>query len=86
MSYVTNIRGHSRQLEACQCGARLQEGPARESRELQACQPDLSAGQDYVTVHLEFTHQACSGQPDDQAQPAWGCERQVQLDQPDLLL
>ncbi|GAB0210105.1 hypothetical protein GRJ2_003476300 [Grus japonensis] len=64
----------------------LQEGPERGSRELQACQPDLSTGEDYGAVHLECTHQAGAGQPGDQAQSAWIHERQVLLDQPDLLL
>jgi len=34
----------------------------------------------------ECIHQACAGQPGDQAQPVWVRERQVLLDQPDLLL
>jgi len=52
------------------------------SWELQACQPDRSAGQDYEAIHPECTHQACEGQPGDQAQPAWVHERQDLLDQP----
>jgi len=35
---------------------------------------------------LSALTQACEGQPGDQTQPAWVHERQVLLDQPDLLL
>ncbi|GAB0182815.1 hypothetical protein GRJ2_000746800 [Grus japonensis] len=56
------------------------------SRELQACQPDLSTREDYGAVHLECAYQAGAGQPGDQAQLAQAHERQVLLDQPDLLL
>jgi len=52
----------------------------------QACQPDLGARQDYGAVHPECAHQVSEGQPGDQAHPAWVQERQVLLDQPDLLL
>ena len=55
-------------------------------QELQACQPDLDAGEGYKADHLECTHRACEGQPGDQAQSARVHERQVLLDQPDLLL
>jgi len=48
--------------------------------------PDLGAGEDYGAVHIECTHRACEGQPGDPVQPAWVHERQVLLDQPDLLL
>jgi len=58
----------------------------RSNWELQVCQPDLGAGQDYGVIHPECAHRACEGQPGDQAQPAWVHERQVLLDQPDLLL
>jgi len=56
------------------------------SWELQACQPDVGAGQDYGVIHLECSHQACEGQPGYQAQPAWVHVRQVLPDQTDLLL
>jgi len=46
----------------------------------------VSAREDYGMIHPECAHQACEGQPGDQAQPAWVHERQVLLDQPDLLL
>jgi len=61
----------------------LQEGPEGGSWELQTCQPDLDAGQDYGADHLQCAHRACEGQPGVQA---WVHERQVLLDQPDLLL
>jgi len=86
LSAVLADRGSPRQLEACQCDAYLQEGLEGGSRELQACQPDLSAKEHYGVVHPECARQACEGQPGDQAQPAWVHERQVLLDQPDLLL
>ncbi|GAB0203928.1 mitochondrial enolase superfamily member 1 [Grus japonensis] len=35
---------------------------------------------------MECAHQGGAGQPGDQAQPTWIHERQVLLDQPDLLL
>ena len=44
------------------------------------------AGQDYGAIHLECAYWPCSGQPGDQAQPPGVHERQVLLDQPDLLL
>jgi len=47
---------------------------------------DLGAGEDYAAIQLECSDRACEGQPGDQAQPAWVHERQVLLDQPDLLL
>jgi len=68
------------------CDDHLQEGLEGESQELQSCQPDLGAREDHVVVHLECTHRACEGQPQDQAQPAWVYETQVLLDQSDLLL
>ena len=52
----------------------------------QLCQPDLGAGEDCGAIHPECAHQECEGQPEDQAQPAQVHERQVLLDQPDLLL
>ena len=58
----------------------LQEGQERGSGELQACQPDLGAGEGYGADHPECHHRAHAGQPGDQAQPAWGYERQVLLD------
>ena len=58
----------------------LKKGWKGGSWELQACQPDLSAGQDYGAVHPECAHWACEGQPGDHAQPAWVHERQVLLD------
>ena len=45
--------------------------PLGGSWELQACQPDLGAGEDYGATHPECAHQACEVQPGDQAQPAW---------------
>ena len=55
------------------------------SQELQACQPDLDAREDYGVIHPECDHWACEGQPGNQAQPAWVHERQVLLNNPDLL-
>ncbi|KAK4806516.1 hypothetical protein QYF61_021352 [Mycteria americana] len=49
------------------CGANLEEGPEGESRELQACQSDLSAGEGYGADRLECHHMARTGQPGDQA-------------------
>ncbi|KAJ7409193.1 Glutamate receptor 2 [Willisornis vidua] len=51
-----------------------------------ASQPDLSAGEGHGTGHLECYHKACAYQTDDQAQPAQICEREVLLDQSDLIL
>ncbi|KAM9590859.1 uncharacterized protein ACIBXB_005907 [Morphnus guianensis] len=62
------------------------EGLVGGSGELQACQPDLGTREDYGTVCLESTHVASPGQAGDQAQSAWVYERQVLLDQRDLLL
>ena len=59
--------------------ANVQERLEGGSRELQACQPDLSAREGYGAVHLECHHMAHTGQPGDQAQPAWVYERQVLL-------
>ncbi|KAJ7398690.1 hypothetical protein BTVI_122832 [Pitangus sulphuratus] len=56
------------------------------SEELQACQPDLGAWEGYGADHAECHHMACTGQRGDQAQAEWVYERQVLLDQPDLLL
>jgi len=75
VSAVLVNRGGPRHLEACQCDTHLQEGPEGGSRELQDCQPDLSAGEDYGVVHLECAHPACAGQHGDQAQPAWVHEK-----------
>jgi len=86
LSAVLANRGGPRQLEDRQCNTHLQEGPEGGSREPQACQPDLGAGQDSGVILPECAHWACEGQPEDQAQPAWLHERQVLLDQPDLLL
>ena len=46
----------------------------------------LGAREGYGTDDLEWDHTASAGQPGDQAQPAWFHERQILLDQPDLLL
>ena len=62
------------------------KGRKEDPWELQACQPDLGAGEGYGADHPECHHTACAGQLRDQAQPAWGYERQVLLDEPDLLL
>jgi len=62
------------------------QGPEGGCWELQACQPDLGAEQGDGAIHPECAHQACERQPGDQAQPAWVHERQVLLDQSDLLL
>jgi len=56
------------------------------SGELQACQPSLGVGEGYGADHSGCHRAAHTGQPGDQAQPAWAYERQVLLDQPDLLL
>jgi len=73
-------------VEDCQYDYHLREGLEGVSLELQACQPDLGAGEDYGGAHPEFAHQAYEGQPGDQAQSAWVHERQVLLDHADLLL
>jgi len=73
-------------LDVSKCGAHLQEGPEGGCGELQACESDLGAREGYGTDHLECHHVAHIGQPGDQAQPAWVHGKQVQLDQPDLLL
>jgi len=74
-------------LEDRQCNALLQqEWPEGGSWELQACQSDLGARQDYRVINPECTHLACAGHPGDQAQPAWIHEREVLFDQPHLLL
>ncbi|GAB0176985.1 hypothetical protein GRJ2_000163700 [Grus japonensis] len=52
---------------------------------LQACQSDLGAGEDYEDPP-ECHHAAHTGQQGNRAQSAWVYERQVLLDQPDLLL
>ena len=41
-------------LEDRQCNIHLQEGPEGGSWELQACQPDLGAGEDYGVIHPEL--------------------------------
>jgi len=46
----------------------------------------LTSGEGSGAVHPECTQWTCEGQPGDHAQPAWVHERQVLLDQPDLLL
>ena len=51
-----------------------------------ANQSDLSDRLGYGADHLERDHMACVGQMGDQVQPAWIHERQVLLDQPELLL
>jgi len=43
------------------CNTHLQEGPEGGSRDLQACQPDLGAGEDCGVVHPECAHRACEG-------------------------
>ena len=86
LSVVLANRGGPRCLEACQWRTLTYETSEGGSGEPQACQPDLCAGEDYGTIHPECAHQACEGQPGDQAQPAWVHERQVLLDQPHLLL
>ena len=72
----------ARMEQLAACDAHLQEGLEGGSWELQACQPDLSARQDYGAIHPECAHWACEGQPRVQAQPAWVHERQVLRDQP----
>jgi len=62
------------------------KGWKEDYQEPRACQPDLGAEQDYGVIHSECAYRACEGHPGDQAQPAWVHERQVLLDQPDLLL
>jgi len=54
-------------LEVSKCDAHLQEGPEGGSRELQTCQSDLGATEDYGAAHFECHHAACTGQPGDQA-------------------
>ena len=71
LSAVLANRGGPKRLEDCQCNTHLQEGPEGGSRELQACQLDLCAREDYVAVHPECAHRACEGQPGDQAQTYW---------------
>ena len=73
-------------MEDYQCNISLPEEPEGGSWELQACQPDHSAGEGYGAIHSEWAHWACEGQPGVQAQPPGVHERQVLLDQPDLLL
>lgn len=51
-----------------------------ESRELQACQPDLSAKECRRADRFEFRRTPRAGQPGNQAQPARVWERQVLLD------
>ena len=69
----------TRRLEVSQCDAHLQEGQEGGSGELQACQPDLGAGEGHGADHPKC-HHAYAGQLADQAQPAWVYERQVLLD------
>ena len=64
----------------------LQEGLEGRSWELQSCQPDFGAGEDYGALHPECAHWACEEQPGDQAQPAWVHERQVLPDKHDFLI
>ncbi|GAB0181864.1 mitochondrial enolase superfamily member 1 [Grus japonensis] len=60
---AAKLRGGPRRLEAYLCDTDLQEGPEGGSGKLQACQPDLSTGEDYGAV--ECAHQAGAGQPGD---------------------
>ena len=62
------------------------EGWKEDLGELQICQSDLGAREGYGADRLECHHTARTGQPGDQAQPAWIYERQVLLEYPDLLL
>jgi len=63
LSAVLANRGGPRWLVDRQCNTHLQEGLEGGSRELQACQPDLGAGEDYGAIHPECAHQAREGQP-----------------------
>ena len=85
LSAVLTNRGCPFWLEVSKRDAHLQAGPEAGFEELQACQPDLSAGEGYGADHLACLHTAYTGQPGDQAQPAWVYARQVLLDQCDLL-
>ena len=76
----------SSRLVASKCDAHLQEGPEGGSKELQACQSDLGAGEAHGADYLECHHMALRGQPGDQTQSARVYQRQVLIDKPDLLL
>jgi len=80
LSAVLANRGGPRLVEDHQCNTHLQERPEGGSRELQACQPDLGAREDYGAIRPACAHRACEGQPGHQAQSAWVHERQVLLD------
>lgn len=86
LSAVLPIRGGPSQLAASKCDAHLQEVRDGGSGKLQACQSDLGAREARGADYLERHHTALAEQPDDQAQSAWVYQRQVLLDEPDLLL
>jgi len=79
--YSTLVRPY---LESCiqLWSPHLQEAPEGGYWELQACQCDLGAGEHYGVIHPECAHQACEGQPEDQAQPARVHGKQTLLAQP----
>jgi len=73
-------------LEACQCDTHLQDRPEGGPWELQACQPDLGARGDYGVIYPDCAHQTRAGPPGDQVQSATVHEKQILLNQRDLLL
>jgi len=86
LSAVLVNQGSPRLLETCQCDTHLQEGLEGGSRELQACQRDLSIRKSYRADYLQYKHTAYTGQPRNQVHPAWIHERQVLLGQTHLFL
>ena len=79
LSAVLAYRGGPRWLEDRQCNTLLQEGPGEGSWELQACQSDISAREDYGVIYPECAPWAREGQPGYQAQASWVHESQVLL-------
>lgn len=71
LSAVQAHWGCPRWLKGGQCDTHPQKGPEEGSGKLQDSQPQLSAGQDYGTDHLECHHMAPTGWPRAQTQPAW---------------
>ncbi|PKU46765.1 rna-directed dna polymerase from mobile element jockey-like [Limosa lapponica baueri] len=76
---VLDNRGAPSLLEVSKCDAHPQEGPKGASREQQACQSGLSAGEGYRTDHPECHYVAHAGQTGSLAQSVWVYERQILL-------
>jgi len=77
VSAVLAKQGGPTSLEVSKCDAHLQAGPEGGPWELQACQPDLGAGEGYEADHVECHHAAHTGQLGDQARSAGVYEWQV---------